>query len=208
MHAESHYGNHWFYRDWSRLLLPIMVASQKRWDRQTEGHPEVFHQPNNRHGRFELLGKPAKTEPVLASKPEGTVHNPLSTENSGLAGGECWSANQSSPTQRTTLLCERTERCSQTVKNIIHNNFSFKETHSFSSVPQGLRNMTNTYLDNFKRQLDRWLSTVPDEPPMPGSSNSTHNTLVERCSNRRGPPQLYLCGEITPRWNQSEGENR
>ena len=38
----------------------------------------------------------------------------------------------------------------------------------FNALPKHLRNITNCDLNHFKRQLDGWLSLVPDEPLVPG----------------------------------------
>ena len=38
----------------------------------------------------------------------------------------------------------------------------------FNSLPLDLRNSTGCSVDAFKRKLDRFLRTVPDEPQIPG----------------------------------------
>ena len=38
----------------------------------------------------------------------------------------------------------------------------------FNTVPAHIRNLTNVPVDKFKKELDKFLSTVPDEPQIPG----------------------------------------
>ena len=47
--------------------------------------------------------------------------------------------------------------------------FAVCRSHLFNTLPQHLRDITNVELPvEFKKELDKFLATVPDEPPSPG----------------------------------------
>ena len=60
-----------------------------------------------------------------------------------------------------------------TLKKLIQNAKTFgealylKKDKLFNSLPSHIRNITNCTRIKFKRQLDRFLSTLPDEPLLP-----------------------------------------
>ncbi|KAK3854686.1 hypothetical protein Pcinc_038849 [Petrolisthes cinctipes] len=74
--------------------------------------------------------------------------------------------------------------------------FTFTGTCLFNSVPREIRNLTGTTPDSFKNKLDKRLATVPDQPPTPGytstSTNSLHNMSGEKLPGTSGCPR-YLC---------------
>ncbi|MPC87283.1 hypothetical protein E2C01_082141 [Portunus trituberculatus] len=80
----------------------------------------------------------------------------------------------------------------------MHNCFSHIGAHLFNAVPDTIRNLTGVTPDLSKKRLDRWLSTIPDELPIPGHSSSTGNSHIiwrvnskaELPGHSRGPPQL------------------
>ena len=54
------------------------------------------------------------------------------------------------------------------IKNIRYACLSVKGPRLFNALPAELRNLTNISVKAFKRQLDRYLARVPDEPLIPG----------------------------------------
>lgn len=56
----------------------------------------------------------------------------------------------------------------QSIQSLRHASFAVHAPRLFNSLPATLRNMTRCSLDAFKRKLDRFLTTVPDEPQMTG----------------------------------------
>ena len=103
----------------------------------------------------------------------------------GLVPNVGFQANQH---PRRGRLCQvrRAEGTSQRIQTLIHNSYTFSGTRLFNSTPRELRELKKIDPDSFKRQLDRWLSRVPDLPPTPGYTNSTSNSLVDS----GGPPRL------------------
>ncbi|MPC51476.1 hypothetical protein E2C01_045322 [Portunus trituberculatus] len=80
----------------------------------------------------------------------------------------------------------------------MHNCFSHNGAHLFNAVLYTIRNLPGVTPDLFTKRLDRWLSTIPEEPPIPGHSSSTGNSLItwrvdgkaELPGHSGGPPQL------------------
>ena len=54
------------------------------------------------------------------------------------------------------------------IKNIRSATLPFKGPKLFNALPQNLRNLTRCHTDQFKNELDRYLSKIPDEPLIPG----------------------------------------
>lgn len=78
--------------------------------------------------------------------------------------------------QQSTLIC-RTGRkyiinnplgASKSELNSYHNTPFARMKKSFNSLPKELRNVTGVTADNFKNQLDRYISKIPDQPNVPG----------------------------------------
>lgn len=89
---------------------------------------------------------------------------------------------------RRGRLCfvKRTGGASQRVKTLIHHSFTFTGTRLFNSVPQEIRNLTGITPDSFKNKLDKWLVTVPDQPPTPGYTSTSTNSLQSVVHNMEG----------------------
>ncbi|KAK3863854.1 hypothetical protein Pcinc_030407 [Petrolisthes cinctipes] len=72
---------------------------------------------------------------------------------------------------------------------------------SFNALPKEVRSVTGCSVDNFKSGLDKFLYTIPDEPPVPGYTARcrTSNTIPDqvtlqdwdaRIGSSSGPPRL------------------
>ena len=63
-------------------------------------------------------------------------------------------------------------RCSSTrVQTLREGSFSTHGAQLFNILPKEIRNLTNVELSVFKKALDKFLMTVPDEPQSPGYTN-------------------------------------
>ena len=73
----------------------------------------------------------------------------------------------------------------------------------FNALPAHVRNITGCSMDSFKRQLDKYLRTVPDEPQINGytairradSNNILHmiqSATAQLVSTLEGPDSLYV----------------
>ena len=59
-------------------------------------------------------------------------------------------------------------RAHSQVQKLIYASLAVHGQKLFNTLPSWLRNITRCSVDSFKRRLDRYLSTVPDEPQIPG----------------------------------------
>ena len=57
---------------------------------------------------------------------------------------------------------------SSRIRTLREGSFAVHGSRLFNVLPQYLRNMTNVELPEFKKKLDEFLATVPDEPQSPG----------------------------------------
>jgi hypothetical protein len=54
------------------------------------------------------------------------------------------------------------------VKDARYSSLGYRGPQLFNTVPAEIRNITGVPLDRFKKELDKYLCTVPDEPQIPG----------------------------------------
>ena len=83
------------------------------------------------------------------------------------------------------------KRLSRVEKRQIYNCPSRKTQRLFNSIPGYIRNITGVTTDTFKRHLDEWLKTVPDQPRVGGysgkvaaESNSIQHQAAIVCARR------------------------
>ncbi len=91
-----------------------------------------------------------------------------------------------------------TQGATQKLHTLNHNS-SRNGTRLFNCLSRELRDMTGTTPESYKRNLDKWLTKIPDKPPTPGYLSSQHNTLTTANQGEGargytgisgGPPQL------------------
>ena len=107
--------------------------------------------------------------------------------------------------QRTGRKCVRralTSRAPQRIKSLLAASLGHEGPRLFNSLPASVRDLTGCPVDRFKSGLDRFLSTLPDEPPVPGytpicraASNSIPDHVALQYRDTRagvsgGPPRL------------------
>ena len=77
-------------------------------------------------------------------------------------------------------------------KNIIHNSPARKMMRLFNAIPGEIRNKTGIETDQFKKELDRWLNGVPDEPEIDGCRARTNsNSIVHQASQAKRVERKY-----------------
>ena len=59
-------------------------------------------------------------------------------------------------------------KSNETKRNFTYDSPFNRAKMTFNSLPKELRNITDVGVDNFKTQLDRFLSKIPDQPNVPG----------------------------------------
>ena len=71
---------------------------------------------------------------------------------------------------------------SSDIKKVRYSSLSVRGPQLFNVLPAELRNLKNCSVESFKRALDRFLSTVPDEPQIPGYTvmrRADSNSIVD-----------------------------
>ncbi|KAK3876172.1 hypothetical protein Pcinc_019021 [Petrolisthes cinctipes] len=103
---------------------------------------------------------------------------------------------------RTGRKCERWSvptGASVRVKSLLTASLGYNGPRMFNSLPQDIRNKTGCSVHNFKKELDKFLKTLPDEPPVQGytvncraASNSIPDQmdLLRRDGSSGGAPRL------------------
>ena len=70
-------------------------------------------------------------------------------------------------------------RSSQRIQTIKENTLAINGPRLFNTLPLKIREKTNVSVDSFKNVLDKYLSLIPDEPPVDGYGRS-ENSLIQR----------------------------
>ena len=74
----------------------------------------------------------------------------------------------------------------------------FNGAQLFNVLPKPLRDMSGVSLDSFKRALDQFLNTVPDEPQIPGYTacrRADSNSITHMCKSKAAPASLVVLAE-------------
>ena len=67
------------------------------------------------------------------------------------------------------------------VKKAKESSLQVRGAQLFNVIPRALRDMTSGNPDQFKWQLDEWLSTIPDQPSVPGRQRAAAtNSLLDQ----------------------------
>ena len=100
--------------------------------------------------------------------------------------GRIYSTNEGG---RLGRRCSYSTVCSNApsdIKNIRYASLSIRGPQLFNTLPPEVRNVTNCSVEEFKTELDRFLSNVPDEPQIPGYTamrRAESNSLVDMTSH-------------------------
>lgn len=109
------------------------------------------------------------------------------------------SEQQERRTGRKCIQSHTSSECPTKIKTLQHNNLSKKGARLFNCLPKYIRNITGTSTEAFKKELDKFLATIPDQPGVPGytaSRPATSNSIAaqleyvqrsEGWRRRRGP---------------------
>ena len=67
------------------------------------------------------------------------------------------------------------------VRNARQASLGVKGCRLFNLLPQSLRDMQGTTMDNYKKELDSYLSTIPDQPTLAGTQRAAEtNSLIDQ----------------------------
>ena len=70
----------------------------------------------------------------------------------------------------------------KSVNSTIFNSCSSTATALFNAVPKVIKEQTT--LEGAKRELDKFLSKIPDEPPLKGYGAQNTNSILDWCACR------------------------
>ena len=65
------------------------------------------------------------------------------------------------------------------IGTLAHSSFRWRGARIFNALPPKIRNLSNCDVLLFKRQLDNYLSLLPDVPCTPNTDNSITGAVVE-----------------------------
>ena len=65
------------------------------------------------------------------------------------------------------------------IGTLAHSSFRWRGARIFNTLPPKIRNLSNCDVLLFKRQLDNYLSLLPDVPCTPNTDNSMTGAVVE-----------------------------
>ena len=72
-------------------------------------------------------------------------------------------------------------RAPASVKKAKESSLQVRGAQLFNVIPRALRDITAGSPDHFKFQLDEWLSTIPDQPTIPGRQRAAiTNPLLDQ----------------------------
>ena len=112
---------------------------------------------------------------------------------------------QSYLSERTGRKCKRRalpSRAPEKVKSLLTASLSYEGPRIFNSLPKHTRNLSGCSVEKFKASLDKFLTILPDEPPVPGytaSCRAASNSIPDqvdlknrdaRIGSSGGPPRL------------------
>ena len=78
--------------------------------------------------------------------------------------------------------------CSAKINTIRENSFCVQGPKLFNALPREIRNITEVQVDTFKHHLDKLLTTIPDQPGIPGYAGyraAATNSLLQQIEHRR-----------------------
>ena len=106
---------------------------------------------------------------------EGQVPNVSHSDNAGIRF--IWHPRRG----RNCLVPLVNSRGSRHFQTVRYNSFGVKGPRLFNTLPKDVRNLTGCSVETFKRSVDKYLSTVPDEPQIRGYTENRRaetNSLI------------------------------
>ena len=77
-------------------------------------------------------------------------------------------------------------RARAAIRNLKNSFISVTGAKLFNTLPKNVRDLSNVNVDTFKRQLDKFLQDLPDEPPIPGyHRRALSNSVVDQVALMR-----------------------
>ena len=143
------------------------MASLTYWDQLAY---LKLHSLERRRERYQII----YTWRIIEGQVPNLESTPINTSFSERRGRSC-------------LVPSVASSSSHRIKSIRFASLPYKGPRLFNSVPQQIRNLTNCDLTTFKGALDKFLSTLPDQPLIPSMTKYKicDNSVVDWVSRQR-----------------------
>ena len=96
----------------------------------------------------------------------------------GLVHGYNATFTQNDRRGRLMVLAPLFNKAPAAVKRARDSSLQVKGAKLFNSIPRGIRDTFTGTPDNFKARLDDWLSTIPDQPTVPGRQRAAASNSI------------------------------
>ena len=96
---------------------------------------------------------------------------------------------------RSCVLPKISSSASQRIKSIRFASLPHKGPRLFNCLPKNIRGLTNISVDSFKARLDKFLSTLPDQPLIPSMTSFREcesNSVIDWINHQRRQTQPPL----------------
>ena len=122
---------------------------------------------------------------------EGQVPNFADPNNGGIRA--LWHARRGRSCAVPVVSCQ----AAASIQKLRYNSFGILGPRLFNSLPAEIRNVTECSADTFKRVLDKYLATVPDEPQVRGYTamrRADSNSVLHMAQFATSQPRAELVG--------------
>ncbi|KAK3861456.1 hypothetical protein Pcinc_032580 [Petrolisthes cinctipes] len=129
-------------------------------------------------GKFEMVRHGQK----LNLKNETKLYTEGGQEISALPHAKCLEPYTTDRAGRKVTRRGLPTRAPDRIRTLLSNSLTYDGPKSFNALPKEVRSVTGCSVDNFKSGLDKFLYTIPDEPPVLGYTARcrTSNTIPDQ----------------------------
>ena len=163
---------------WKSLVLSKLDYCGQLWSpsekvdgysTNSSSHPEILHQKNGRHQAREQLKKlrlyslRRRWESYMIIYTWRILERevPIIGEDGIVSSNHIYRG-------RTCLICRISKAAPMVIQKQAYASFTMHGPHPYNIMPMSIRNLKNCPVDHMKRQLDKFLATVPDESQIHG----------------------------------------
>ena len=190
---------------WKTLALPIHDNCSQLWNPYTAGEINKLEQVQRsflrkildnaggdyweRLKKFKMLSLQRRRERYIILYIHKILSNRVPNLDDTDPGSGITLKSSTQPSRRgyEVQVPSINSKAPQNIKTKIFNSFAVKGPRLYNLLPSNLRNMVNKPTETFKRRLDAFLQTIPDQPQLPGYKAhcfTISNSLIEMIPHR------------------------
>jgi len=159
--------------------IQALESVQRSYTRQIRGMKELsYWERLKRLGLYSQQRRRERYSIIYVWKIlEGKVPNPSNTNKV--------EANMNERTGRKCLRKAPPTQAQARFKSLLSASLPYSGPKIFNSLPRKIRDITDCSVDKFKSQLDNYIMTIPDQPPVPGYTSlcrAPTNSLPDQAS--------------------------